>query len=395
METLRMFHEMHKEKLIRFLEPQATISGKEFWFIQSPSKRMVPTLVAHIDTVHENRTKWRNQEWKDGKWVDKPSTKKEDRFVLFDEKYKVMWSPNGLGADDRAGVWGIMKVYESLPDEHKPNLLFTDGEESGGTGAKEAAATIPVELGQSLFFIQLDRKNGKDAVFYNDEPKPFITYITKFGFHKDVGSFSDITILGKEMKLCGVNLSVGYYNNHTENEYLMVESLLATVEKTKSIVRDAINRGTVWNNEIKEKPVRPFDYADAYDRYASGYGYAGGFGCSLEPSFQSRKNGGQRTLFDGSYYPYYCTERKLMIENRTHDAWTQTGSWSRREGKKGKKHKHNKKKEVMSPEDKREIERQERVNFWRRALGLPLSKEDKLDPDTALYYTKPYGGEGP
>ena len=34
-------------------------------------------------------------------------------------------------------------------------------------------------------------------------------------------------------KICGVNLSVGYYNEHTENEYLSIPEWLETLEITE------------------------------------------------------------------------------------------------------------------------------------------------------------------
>ena len=45
-------------------------------------------LVAHMDTV-----------------FDKPP-----KEIYYDERKGVMWSPKGLGADDRAGVFAILKI---------------------------------------------------------------------------------------------------------------------------------------------------------------------------------------------------------------------------------------------------------------------------------------------
>lgn len=407
MDNLRLMHALPKSKIIEFLKARADAMGEEYWYVKSPSKKLAPTLVAHIDTVHEKRVAWAAQEWdaKLKKWVSKSGQVAKNKTVFFDEKQMVMWSPEGLGADDRAGVWGIIQVYESLPDELKPNLLFTDGEESGGTGAKEAAGALKVELQQSLFFIQLDRKNGKDAVFYNDEPKAFMNYICRFGFTKDTGSFSDITILGREVQLCGVNLSIGYYDNHTREEHLYVNSLLATVKKTKAIVSDAIEKGKVWDNEIKKVAVvRGYNHWGGHP-YGGGYGDA--YGCyhddgvtDNDPSDKGNGRGTRQFSLYGltqkaKHYPYYCLDRKMWIDTKDHDNWTATGSWSRKEGKKGKKNKKNKSKGVMDKVEQLEIERQERVNWWRKALGLPLLNQDKLDPDAMLFNTKPYGGEGP
>ena len=68
-------------------------------------------LVSHLDTVH----------------------RKSNRDCMFvDERKGVAWSPNGLGADDRAGVFAIIQLVKA---GFRPHIIFTHGEESGGTGA--------------------------------------------------------------------------------------------------------------------------------------------------------------------------------------------------------------------------------------------------------------------
>jgi acetylornithine deacetylase/succinyl-diaminopimelate desuccinylase-like protein len=107
-------------------------------------------LVAHLDTVHALT----------------PSD------IYFDTKYNVMWSPQGLGADDRAGVFSIFKLIQK---GYKPHVLFTTGEETGGTGARLAAweiSSIDVK-----FIIELDRKGNNDSVFYDCDNEKFETYI--------------------------------------------------------------------------------------------------------------------------------------------------------------------------------------------------------------------------
>ncbi len=93
------------------------------------------------------------------------------------------------------------------------------------------------DLSDANFLIELDRKNGNDCVFYNDEPERFIRYIEMFGFERSIGSRSDIQVLGDAWNLCSTNLSVGYYNAHTPNEYLVVNELLSTIEKVVRILK--------------------------------------------------------------------------------------------------------------------------------------------------------------
>ena len=52
--------------------------------------------------------------------------------LYYDQKKGVLWSPEGLGADDRAGIFAIIKI---LQDGLRPSVILTTGEEDGGVGA--------------------------------------------------------------------------------------------------------------------------------------------------------------------------------------------------------------------------------------------------------------------
>ena len=64
-------------------------------------------LVAHLDTVHRTPV----------------------RDLYYDQSKGVLWSPEGIGADDRAGVFAILNIIKS---GLKPSVIFTKDEEQGG-----------------------------------------------------------------------------------------------------------------------------------------------------------------------------------------------------------------------------------------------------------------------
>lgn len=180
--------------------------GKEFVYATGS----IPILlVAHVDTVHTV-----------------PST-----TILYDRAQGLLWSPEGLGADDRAGVLGILEL---LKRGHRPHVLFTDGEEYGGTGAREVTKTVPDN--GVLYAIELDRKNGDEAVFYDCDNPEFTKYVLSFGFKHALGTFSDISILCPHWNIAGVNLSAGYYNEHTRAEYLNLRGLWRTLERVEQML---------------------------------------------------------------------------------------------------------------------------------------------------------------
>ena len=209
-------------------------------------------LIAHLDTVHRSPVK----------------------TICQSEGGTILMSPQGIGGDDRCGVYGICKVYEAT--EQKPWLLFTCDEEIGGKGADAFCVSyrndfLPAELGSLKMLIELDRKGKNDAVYYGCDNPAFEEYITSKGFRTSHGSFSDISIIAPILGVAAVNLSCGYYNAHTPHEYINRRQLKATVRKVVEIVSDAA------------KPDFPkYEYVDAYggcgywgDVYGDWFGYGG------------------------------------------------------------------------------------------------------------------------
>lgn len=174
------------------------------------------TLVAHVDTVFKERP--------------------ED--VFYDRIKNVLWSPQGLGADDRAGVFAIINIVKS---GLRPHIIFTTGEEMGGLGAQVLTYIEPKPFAEMKYIIQLDRRGKDDCIFYECDNVKFIEYIKSFGFHEEYGSFSDISELCPTWKIAGVNLSIGYENEHSLIEILYIDYFLSTVEKVKKMLKDVNN----------------------------------------------------------------------------------------------------------------------------------------------------------
>lgn len=173
-------------------------------------------LVAHMDTVFTSPPK----------------------EMFYDQQQNVMWSPQGLGADDRAGVFAILQIIKA---GYKPHIIFTTDEERGGIGAVALCCDYEKQPFKELkYMIQLDRQGANDCVFYDCDNLEFVSYVEKFGFVESWGTFSDISELAPEWGIAAVNLSVGYRDEHTREELLFVGHLLATIEKVKNMLSETI-----------------------------------------------------------------------------------------------------------------------------------------------------------
>jgi hypothetical protein len=162
--------------------------------------------------------------------------KKPPQRIFYDKQKNVMWSPEGLGADDRAGVFAIIQIIKS---GLRPTVIITTDEEKGGIGASALVRNMPKPPTDLKYIIQLDRQGSMDCVFYDCLNKEFEEYVESFGFVTDFGSFSDISVLCPAWRVAGVNLSIGYYDEHSVSETLYIGHMNSTILKVKNMLRDA------------------------------------------------------------------------------------------------------------------------------------------------------------
>ncbi len=156
--------------------------------------------------------------------------------LYYDQKKGVLWSPEGLGADDRAGIFAIIKI---LQEGYRPSIILTTGEESGGVGACAICDRFPdCPIPGLKYMIQLDRHGTNDCVFYDCYCPEFVNYVESFGFCERWGSFTDISFFMPEWEIVGVNLSVGYEDEHSRCEILNINPLFDTIRKVKKMLSE-------------------------------------------------------------------------------------------------------------------------------------------------------------
>ncbi len=172
-------------------------------------------LVAHLDTVHK----------------ESPS------IICYSKDGNYIMSPQGIGGDDRCGVYIILRLLKLLA--FRPHVVFTMEEETGGTGASDFVKYVnekEITFPNLKYIVEYDRKGKDDCVFYDCDNKEFEAFVEKFGFKTAYGSFSDISIIAPALGVAAVNLSSGYYNPHTEHEYVSVTDMKATIRRSTQML---------------------------------------------------------------------------------------------------------------------------------------------------------------
>ena len=214
-------------------------------------------LVAHLDTVHRRL----------------PSV------IYHDPEQKILWAKEGIGGDDRCGVYAILKILE---EGLRPHVIFTFDEEKGGIGASVAADMIKPKLN---FMIEIDRRGENDCVFYSCDNDDFQNFVEGFGFKHNWGSFSDISYLAPAWGCAAVNLSAGYEDEHTDVETINYEWLFTNIGRIKKML-------------LPENAEQAFDYVE---KPYSGWGYKYGGGSFYGTTYYNYNTGASGKVSPETY----------------------------------------------------------------------------------------------
>lgn len=233
--TQRNLKTYTKNTLLKMGYPKVTVADG-FVYAQGDLPIL---LVAHLDTVHKELPK----------------------IIHYDKIKQILSSPEGIGGDDRCGVYMIFEIVK----HYKCSVLFCEDEEIGAKGAEKFVKSKVSNGLEFNYMLEFDRRGSNDAVFYDCDNDEFEKFITKDFYKTAYGSFSDISVLAPELGCAAVNLSCGYYGAHTKDEYVvwgeMQKSILAAI--------DIISKTT---------DADKFEYMEGsyYDgRYDWDYGYGG------------------------------------------------------------------------------------------------------------------------
>lgn len=161
----------------------------------------------------------------------------EKNIHSFSQEWNVLKTSSGYGlwSDDRAGcaiLWLLKNTWHSL--------LITDWEEHWQKWTKYLKKNFQ-ELFVNIqkkhqFIIQFDRRWNKWFKTYDVWSADFIAYIKKQTLYRPIKDswITDIWVLCQD--ICWVNLSIWYYNEHTNQEKIHIDEWLHTYEIAKKIL---------------------------------------------------------------------------------------------------------------------------------------------------------------
>jgi hypothetical protein len=234
-----------------------------FWDNDSPI-----VLQAHIDIVESKSYSHSTRTMVDGKWIDKPPKKQEkEKKNIIRYRDRIGCTNGVLGGDDRAGVMAMIVIFRACVRDKTslPSLLLTNKEESGSAGMRAFVKdNKPSILSSARIIIAMDRRGCSEYVYYEDPEKPVLQYIESFGFIKSHGSYSDGRIIATDWKIPHINLSIGYYDNHSNNEILHLDEMMLTANRVIAMIKDPIEK-----RYAIDEPAWKKNYQNALTRYGS------------------------------------------------------------------------------------------------------------------------------
>ena len=182
-----------------------------------------------------------------------------EHFYLLDKRYIVGYNSKyqrtSLGADDKNGVWIILKLLEQGVDV---DFIISSSEEIGCKGIAEVEPHLKEHLNYRKYdyryCIVLDRRGQKEILNRGSTGKycdALATNLKNFwdkGYSVGSGSVSDTATICKYIE--SVNLSVAYESPHTANEKTDYQALVGVLKDVKEAIEDFVHYPAIPDDYI-------------------------------------------------------------------------------------------------------------------------------------------------
>lgn len=215
-----------------------------------------PCVVAHLDQVQRSHSR-------DFKVIYDSEC---DMLFGFSKKKKEF---EGLGADDKNGVWIGLRCLEKF-DVIK--VAFFVEEEIGCGGSGETRIKF---FNDVRYILECDRRGSSDLItsicglqIASDAFIKDVTPIaTRYGYTKNSGMMTDVLELSERgVGVSCVNMSCGYYDPHTDGEFTIWEDLVNTLAFVCEIIETLKSRYPL---------VVEYSCYGHYGGYGGNYGFYG------------------------------------------------------------------------------------------------------------------------
>jgi hypothetical protein len=194
-----------------------------------------PCVIAHTDTVHN---------------IDTINVREEnlrnaqDQLKLSLKAYNDQGLPTGIGGDDKCGVFACLTLLKELP---YLKAAFFVSEETGCHGSKKADPEFFKNVG---YGIQFDAPENwmiteqcygnvlfdRNSVFFEKCDKVLTEGMNNDDMRYMIHPYTDVYALRNLFDFSCINFSIGYYDYHTPQEYVVIEDVFNGIEMGRKMI---------------------------------------------------------------------------------------------------------------------------------------------------------------
>jgi di/tripeptidase len=201
-----------------------------------PEDFYFPCVISHTDTVHNIDTiNIEEMMLPNAQGEIKPSLKAYNDSNL----------PTGIGGDDKCGVFACLTLLKELPNL---KAAFFVSEETGCHGSRAADPKFFDNVGYGIQFdapenwmitekcfgqILFDR----DSDFFQKVDEVLTEGMVNEDMQYMVHPYTDVYALRSLFDFSCVNFSIGYYDYHTKNEYVVIEDVFNGIEMGRKMIQ--------------------------------------------------------------------------------------------------------------------------------------------------------------
>lgn len=261
---LKEVRNLVKDSALRGYKKMEVVDGGVVYYVDDGKKR--PMLCVHLDTI--------NTHYSTAKIKSKDIVYNEGVYALSPTADKDLQC---LGGDDRCGISIIyaLLIKELLQGIKLENRAYNYGfflnEEIGAVGSSNCCKLNFHKF--TNMFIGLDRRGAKEFATYEVSSTSLNNILINRGYKEVTGTYSDCSILSEATELPCINLAVGYYNEHTRQEFVKLEVVEEVVNllNDKQLQQQLLN--WEWDYEVDGDPILRHYYYRNFGSHYSEMGY--------------------------------------------------------------------------------------------------------------------------
>jgi di/tripeptidase len=208
----------NQNNIEHFVDEHKNVYATKQTLTELPEDFYFPCVISHTDTVHRIDTINIKEEML-------PNAQKEIKLSY--KAYNDEGNPTGIGGDDKCGVFACLSLLKELPNL---KAAFFVAEETGCNGSLKANKNFFKNVGYGIQF---------------DAPENWMITEECFGqvlFDRDTEFFESCDKVLTEGMIKEDPFSIGYYNYHTKNEYVVVEDVFNGADMGRRMIESLGNK---------------------------------------------------------------------------------------------------------------------------------------------------------